>query len=247
MGTNCFRGPRQGFSLIEILVVTVILVVVTSILLTVVSMARGGAKKTQCMSNLRQVGVGYLNYSQDYSGMLAPFATFQWGIPYDHFWPCLIAPYADVVRLKDTHTHYEHELSMVQNSILTCPSVPPERFVFNPDAVTIGYGRNMQIINQIWTTWTTAIPGPAYAPLKIGRLSNAGQLLLLADAPFPGLWADIFTADPATDPIGTRHRASANYLFTDFHVQAIGYAEVLPANVNDVGTSRAFDSSWSLK
>ena len=138
MSTLPFRGPRQGFSLIELLVVTVILVIVTRILLAVVGMARGGAKKTQCMSNLRQVGAGYLNYSQDYSGMLAPFATFQWGIPYDHFWPCLIAPYADVVRLKDTHTHFEHEVSMVRNSIVTCPAVPAERFVCDPDNAAIG-------------------------------------------------------------------------------------------------------------
>ena len=59
-----------GFTLIELLVVIAIIAVLAAILLPVFSMAREQARRTTCISNERQIGLGLLAYFQDYDEML---------------------------------------------------------------------------------------------------------------------------------------------------------------------------------
>ena len=54
---------RQGFSLIEVLVVIAIISVLAAILFPVFSRVRENAAKTNCLSNLNQVGVAMRAYS----------------------------------------------------------------------------------------------------------------------------------------------------------------------------------------
>jgi prepilin-type N-terminal cleavage/methylation domain-containing protein len=57
---------RRGFSVIELLVVVVIIAILIGILLPSITGARNQANQTVCMSNLRQIGVAVLAYTQDY-------------------------------------------------------------------------------------------------------------------------------------------------------------------------------------
>jgi prepilin-type N-terminal cleavage/methylation domain-containing protein len=60
------RNRRYGFTLIELLVVIAIIAILAAILFPVFARAREQARKTTCLSNLKEIGLSSLMYVQDY-------------------------------------------------------------------------------------------------------------------------------------------------------------------------------------
>jgi prepilin-type N-terminal cleavage/methylation domain-containing protein len=90
---------RQGaFTLVELLVVIAIIGVLVALLLPAVQAAREAARRTQCLNNLKQIGVAVLNYESakkefplGSSPPLPPTAGFNWGTT----WCIFILPYLE--------------------------------------------------------------------------------------------------------------------------------------------------------
>ena len=66
------RAFRNGFTLIELLVVIAIIAIIAAILFPVFARARENARRASCQSNLKQIGLGIQQYTQDYDEKYLP-------------------------------------------------------------------------------------------------------------------------------------------------------------------------------
>ncbi|MEO6906293.1 MAG: prepilin-type N-terminal cleavage/methylation domain-containing protein, partial [Abditibacteriaceae bacterium] len=65
---NVVRVKRKGFTLIELLVVIAIIAILAAILFPVFARARENARRASCMSNMKQLTLGVMQYVQDNDG-----------------------------------------------------------------------------------------------------------------------------------------------------------------------------------
>jgi prepilin-type N-terminal cleavage/methylation domain-containing protein len=63
---NYQKPDRKGFTLIELLIVIEIIAILAAVLFPVFGRARENARRSSCQSNLKQIGMGLLQYTQDY-------------------------------------------------------------------------------------------------------------------------------------------------------------------------------------
>ena len=89
-------GIRNAFTLVELLVVIAIIGILVALLLPAIQAAREAARRTQCVNNLKQIGIAVQNY-HDVRRELPPMRVWDG----DRTWLGLILPHLEEQAVAD--------------------------------------------------------------------------------------------------------------------------------------------------
>ncbi len=131
------RVAKKAFTLIELLVVIAIIAILAAILFPVFGRAKQNAQRSSCQSNMKQIGLGMMQYSQDYDEI---------GVAYRIGTRNPFADEAGTGSVTDGTTFFSQMLQpYVKNyQIFACPSKPGSWVNIDKDGVNTAVGDNFQ-------------------------------------------------------------------------------------------------------
>lgn len=228
---------RSGFTLIEILVVIAILGLLAMLLFPVFARARENGRRASCQSNLRQIGMGLLQYIQDVDDRLPASAYGGTTVDSDNAncykWMDAIFPYVK------------------SESLFVCPSDAGNKYIYNKtlaDGVTTheygSYGQNGAYRN---TGDAQTPPRSSTYLLTMAGIGSPSGTIWATDTnnreevngSFGFTWPDaagvpavVSTANGQLelDKIIARHLDTTNVLFCDGHVKSLKLSALLGQN-----------------
>lgn len=210
--TSRYRSiSRKGFTLIELLIVIAIIAILAAILFPVFARARENARKTSCLSNLKQIGLGVMQYTQDY----------------DEYYPLNQAGSTQTERRQNSWRSQIFPY-VKSTQLFVCPSNPLKDTwtndstqggggVIDPTEFKISYQCNRR----------GALGRGTATPVEmshVAEIENAAQLITIAEvrgtsAAYDG---DLNYDDAGhNNALFAGHLGMTNYLFADGHAKAL--------------------------
>jgi prepilin-type N-terminal cleavage/methylation domain-containing protein/prepilin-type processing-associated H-X9-DG protein len=217
-----YAPRRKGFTLIELLVVIAIIAILAAILFPVFAQAREAARKTQCLSNVRQLGTAYQMYLQDNDELFPPHVTER----------TAPAGTPDTAAGRAPYTYKTKLDPYVKNQrIYKCPSAPEWPAPGPGQWYTTDYGNNHNEANLPGASqqaWYQSNPDFGFnETTSLATLAQPAGFILLGDAGrsdgtpsrggmYPQPWAfDI----PTQGRLLARHQGGANIAYADGHAK----------------------------
>lgn len=191
------RSFKRGFTLIELLVVIAIIAILAAILFPVFAQAREAARKTQCLSNMRQLGTAAAMYVQDYEEQF-PLWRYYDGGGAMYTWVELLQPYSK------------------NKGIWLCPSDELKQ-ANNPNNQN-SYWLNAHVSR--WSGWYS------WAPITLPEIEYPASTIYVTDGPnnngqhtWPGPPTEWCGNTAPCVRSETRHSGGMNIVFCDGHAK----------------------------
>jgi prepilin-type N-terminal cleavage/methylation domain-containing protein/prepilin-type processing-associated H-X9-DG protein len=214
------KNNIKGFTLVELLVVIAIIAILAGLLLPALGKSKSKALQINCLSNMKQMGVGLLLYAEDNNGQLP--AGFHHNAGSEFVWTDALSPYlgeVDLIRLcgadpRKNEKKFSNGTSYIMNDHLTTP-------LFN------AFGEMVESavrLDQLKDPSATVLFFEASDKLAVSAISSA--CVACSRSWNLGGWNTVIkdiqpdrhrSGAPAEDS----SKGKANYLFADGHVQLV--------------------------
>lgn len=246
------KKRQHGFTLVELLVVILIILILAALLFPVFARAREKARSTHCVNNLRQIGLAWRQYVDDYDNQLPipwmPYynaaAAAAAGVPQytmDMEWIPLLIQYGlgtEIFRCPSARTtttfpySYAYNRWIVSGQIMCLDDVTPEY-----------KSGEFQRYSEESIAW------PHKCVLALDWAVNNGNLDINGyDSVVGSDDADMQGAiggDSASSKVAARrHNGRGNYAFTDGHVESLKPEQVAVRSNGQNGSTNGLPGSY---
>lgn len=244
------RFRSSGFTMIELLVVVAIIAILAALLLPALQRAKESAKAAKCMSNLRQIGVAALSYTEDWNGHSPNFGDSE--VVMARHANGAVMPYPGGRWLDQVFFYCQKNIG-----VMLCPSQQtkwsPTFYRMVKPYVTPEFLPGYAISKQAGTSYSTNSPH-VNVGVSLSRVVNPSRKIWIADAGWlrwatgstnpeqEGYTSNIesrgaaFTSNSNNQLPSRRHRGGSNFLFFDGHVEWMHFLDAVPWNLSGPGT-----------
>jgi prepilin-type N-terminal cleavage/methylation domain-containing protein/prepilin-type processing-associated H-X9-DG protein len=240
--------PNRAFTLIELLVVIAIVGILAGILFPVFGRARENGRRAACQSNLKQIGLGLLQYSQDNDEILVadwyspiespgntepgskPAARYKWmdaAYPYIKSEQVFTCPSASSLQRSTPWVYYNN-----------LPSSVTDTTNYGSYVIVHGYGPPSTRTCSLCTPPVSHPNAPTKELVNMAAVGSATTTAWVMDGAEgqDGFSADIDIASGGNlANFSNRHLETINVLYLDGHVKAIKKDALNRKVVNSAG------------